>query len=181
MRSSSAVQEDFFTSGLRWLCQRSRHCLPNRPFRYLATKVHCLVPYFFTSSMTCGDKWMQDKSDGLRFYLCDHKIPLRISKHSHEDHLFILLFCPGAFDQVWIQNLQPPVLTLVLCASLPSNKTQFTKIDAVKGHSQCESRLEWRNNLLAKNWQCISSHSAQNSESESSDFHPKAEKENNWR
>ena len=29
--SSSAVNFSFFTSGVRWLCQRSRHCLPIRP------------------------------------------------------------------------------------------------------------------------------------------------------
>lgn len=52
MRSSSSVQQDFFTSGLRWLCQRSRHCFPSRPFRCLAISVHCFVPYFLTSSMT---------------------------------------------------------------------------------------------------------------------------------
>ena len=55
MRSSSSVQQDFFTSGLRWLCQRSRHCLPSRPFRCLAISVHCFVPYFLTSSMTLGE------------------------------------------------------------------------------------------------------------------------------
>lgn len=52
MRSSSSVQQDFFTSGLRWLCQRSRHCFPSRPFRCLAMRVHCFVPYFLTSSIT---------------------------------------------------------------------------------------------------------------------------------
>lgn len=52
MRSSSSVQDDFFTSGLRWLCQRSRHCLPILPFNCLAIRVQCLVPYFFTNSIT---------------------------------------------------------------------------------------------------------------------------------
>lgn len=55
MRSSSSVHEDFFTSGFRWLCQRSRHCFPKRPFRCLAIRVHCLVPYFLTSSITCEE------------------------------------------------------------------------------------------------------------------------------
>lgn len=55
MRSSSSVHEDFFTSGFRWLCQRSRHCFPKRPFRCLAIRVHCLVPYFLTSSITFGE------------------------------------------------------------------------------------------------------------------------------
>ncbi|KAG7263757.1 hypothetical protein CRUP_027994, partial [Coryphaenoides rupestris] len=40
MRSSSSVHDVFFTSGFRWLCQRSRHCLPMRPFRCLAITDH---------------------------------------------------------------------------------------------------------------------------------------------
>ena len=56
MRSSSWVQEDFFTSGLRWLCQRSRHCLPMRPCRCLAMMDQRLGPYLCTSSMTCAHK-----------------------------------------------------------------------------------------------------------------------------
>ncbi|TNN82534.1 HBS1-like protein [Liparis tanakae] len=36
----------------RWLCQRSRHCLPIRPFRCLAITDQRLAPYFCTSSIT---------------------------------------------------------------------------------------------------------------------------------
>lgn len=59
--SSSSVQHDFFTSGLRWLCQRSRHCFPSRPFRCLAISVHCLVPYFLTNSMTLKGTSVRDQ------------------------------------------------------------------------------------------------------------------------
>lgn len=52
--SSSSVHEVFLISGLRWLCQRSRHCLPMRPFRCLAINVHRFGPYFRTNSMTCS-------------------------------------------------------------------------------------------------------------------------------
>ena len=63
MWSSSSVQQDFSTSGLRWLCQRSRHCLPGRPLRCLAISVH----RFVTSSMVVlfgpwpfDEVWIQD-------------------------------------------------------------------------------------------------------------------------
>ena len=50
--TSSSVQAVFFISGLRWLCQRSRHCFPIRPFRCLAMRVQRFGPYFFTNSIT---------------------------------------------------------------------------------------------------------------------------------
>jgi hypothetical protein len=42
--SSSAVHESFLMSGLRWLCHRSRHCLPLRPGRCRAICAHFFVP-----------------------------------------------------------------------------------------------------------------------------------------
>ncbi|XP_075338597.1 uncharacterized protein LOC142398480 [Odontesthes bonariensis] len=54
MRSSSRVQLLFFTVGFRWLCQRSRHCFPFRVCRCLAMSDQRFMPYFWTSSMTCG-------------------------------------------------------------------------------------------------------------------------------
>ena len=48
-RSSSSVQASLRMSGLRWLNQRSRHCLPRRPVRCDAMKLHFLTPYLATS------------------------------------------------------------------------------------------------------------------------------------
>ena len=50
--SSSSLQASLQISGLRWLCQRSRHCLPIRPGSWLAISDHFLAPYFSTSSST---------------------------------------------------------------------------------------------------------------------------------
>lgn len=50
--SSCSVQALFLIFGLRWLCHRSRHCLPMRPLRWRAITVHFLAPYLLTSSIT---------------------------------------------------------------------------------------------------------------------------------
>mmetsp|Transcript_6373 Transcript_6373/g.21123 ORF Transcript_6373/g.21123 Transcript_6373/m.21123 type:complete len:218 (+) Transcript_6373:910-1563(+) len=47
-RSSSSVKFSFFTSGERWLCQRSRHCLPTRPGRCCAIWDQEEGPYWAT-------------------------------------------------------------------------------------------------------------------------------------
>ena len=44
LRSSSFVQASLLMSGLRWLCQRSRHCFPLRPGSTSAMRAHCFVP-----------------------------------------------------------------------------------------------------------------------------------------
>ena len=44
MRSSSAVHSPRRMSGFRWFSQRSRHCLPRRPFILLAMKLHFRWP-----------------------------------------------------------------------------------------------------------------------------------------
>mmetsp|Transcript_558 Transcript_558/g.1147 ORF Transcript_558/g.1147 Transcript_558/m.1147 type:complete len:265 (-) Transcript_558:129-923(-) len=43
-RSSSALKPSFFTAGDRWLCQRSRHCLPLRCGRSAAMRLQSLGP-----------------------------------------------------------------------------------------------------------------------------------------
>lgn len=50
--SSSSVQRSFFMLGLRWLCHRSRHCLPIRPCRFWAMSDQFLGPYFNTMLVT---------------------------------------------------------------------------------------------------------------------------------
>ena len=52
-RSSSAVQLLFFTVGFRWLCHRSRICLPLRLCMCLAMSDQRLVPNLSTRSITC--------------------------------------------------------------------------------------------------------------------------------
>src|SRR5262249_5834695 len=47
--SSSPVQLALLIDGLRWLCQRSRHCLPMRPTRCDAISAHLFGPYSCTS------------------------------------------------------------------------------------------------------------------------------------
>ena len=42
--SSSSVHGDLLMLGSRWLCHRSRHCLPIRPFKCLAIRVHFFGP-----------------------------------------------------------------------------------------------------------------------------------------
>lgn len=50
--SSSSVHRSFLMSGLRWLCQRSRHCLPILPGKFLAMKLQFLGPWSRTSLRT---------------------------------------------------------------------------------------------------------------------------------
>mmetsp|Transcript_11694 Transcript_11694/g.17968 ORF Transcript_11694/g.17968 Transcript_11694/m.17968 type:complete len:361 (-) Transcript_11694:33-1115(-) len=52
--SSSAVQSPFLMLGSRWLCHRSRHCLPIRPGNRAAMEDHLTLPapYLFTISKT---------------------------------------------------------------------------------------------------------------------------------
>jgi len=50
--SSSSVHFSFTISGLRWLCHRSRHCLPILPGRCLATKLQFFGPLLFTNLST---------------------------------------------------------------------------------------------------------------------------------
>lgn len=50
--SSSSLHAVFFMSGFKWLCQRSRHCLPKRPRRCLAISDQRFGPNFCTSSIT---------------------------------------------------------------------------------------------------------------------------------
>jgi len=52
IHSSWAVHSTFSIDGLRWLCQRSRHCLPNRPSTNLAIKDQRWGPYFSTNLRT---------------------------------------------------------------------------------------------------------------------------------
>ena len=49
MRSSSGVKGPLRSSGARWLCQRSLHCLPTRPFIWLAILVQWRAPCSATS------------------------------------------------------------------------------------------------------------------------------------
>eukprot|EP00964_Phaeocystis_antarctica_P006952 scaffold3756_cov60-Phaeocystis_antarctica.AAC.2 len=42
--SSSTDQSDLSTSGLRWLCHRSRHCFPERPTICLPTALQRILP-----------------------------------------------------------------------------------------------------------------------------------------
>ena len=50
-RSSSRLHSSRLMSGLRWLYQRSRHCLPMRPGSCCAIFDHCFAPSAATSSM----------------------------------------------------------------------------------------------------------------------------------
>ena len=52
LRSSSSDQADLLMSWSRWLCQRSRHCLPVRPGSDSATVVHARVPCWCTRART---------------------------------------------------------------------------------------------------------------------------------
>mmetsp|Transcript_2795 Transcript_2795/g.8073 ORF Transcript_2795/g.8073 Transcript_2795/m.8073 type:complete len:379 (-) Transcript_2795:17-1153(-) len=47
-RSSSSVKFSFLTSGDRWLCHRSRHCLPTRPGRWRAIWDQAEGPWVWT-------------------------------------------------------------------------------------------------------------------------------------
>ena len=49
MMSSIIVHFDFLIWGARWLCQRSRHCLPVRPGTLLAISVQVFVPMLSTA------------------------------------------------------------------------------------------------------------------------------------
>mmetsp|Transcript_31721 Transcript_31721/g.94279 ORF Transcript_31721/g.94279 Transcript_31721/m.94279 type:complete len:200 (+) Transcript_31721:537-1136(+) len=62
-RSSSSVKFSFFTSGERWLCQRSRHCLPLRSGISSAICAHCCVPFAPTKSLSL---WSSSTDHGLR-------------------------------------------------------------------------------------------------------------------
>mmetsp|Transcript_11479 Transcript_11479/g.22226 ORF Transcript_11479/g.22226 Transcript_11479/m.22226 type:complete len:225 (+) Transcript_11479:3-677(+) len=52
IRSSSSVNVSLRTSGARWLCQRSRHCLPTRPSKLFAISLQHEGPCMPTSSMS---------------------------------------------------------------------------------------------------------------------------------
>mmetsp|Transcript_21215 Transcript_21215/g.54330 ORF Transcript_21215/g.54330 Transcript_21215/m.54330 type:complete len:259 (-) Transcript_21215:176-952(-) len=49
-RSSSGLKLSVFTSGHRWLCQRSRHCLPTRLGMPIAIRDQLAGPHWATSS-----------------------------------------------------------------------------------------------------------------------------------
>ena len=49
--SSVSVHARLFRSGLRWLCHRSRHCLPTRPGKNLPMKLHLVRPCFLTRAV----------------------------------------------------------------------------------------------------------------------------------
>lgn len=55
--SSASVHAVFLMPGFKWLCHLSRHCLPMRPFKCLAMRVHFLGPYLSTSSTTFSSSW----------------------------------------------------------------------------------------------------------------------------
>lgn len=50
--SSSSDQARLLIPGPKWLCQRSRACLPMRPGRASAIKLHLFGPYWATSCFT---------------------------------------------------------------------------------------------------------------------------------
>lgn len=50
--SSSSVHRSFLMLGFRWLCHRSRHCLPIRPCRFWAISDQFLGPNFKTMRVT---------------------------------------------------------------------------------------------------------------------------------
>lgn len=50
--SSCGIHSIFRILGLRWLCQRSRHCFPKRPSTNLAMKDQRCGPYFSTNLRT---------------------------------------------------------------------------------------------------------------------------------
>ena len=52
IHSSWGFHSSFLMLGLRWLCQRYRHCLPNLPSTNLAMKDHRWGPYFSTNFRT---------------------------------------------------------------------------------------------------------------------------------
>ena len=52
IRSSSGVQTSFLIAGSSWLCQRSRHCFPVRPWSCAAISDHRFVPWLSTSPRT---------------------------------------------------------------------------------------------------------------------------------
>jgi hypothetical protein len=52
IHSSCGIHSTFRMLGLRWLCHRSRHCLPSRPSTNFAMKDHRCGPYFSTSLRT---------------------------------------------------------------------------------------------------------------------------------
>ena len=56
--SSSSLQGSLRMSGSRWLCQRSRHCLPMRPGSLAAITDHFLGPNSLTSSTTLASSCM---------------------------------------------------------------------------------------------------------------------------
>ena len=51
-RTSSSLNDSFFTLGERWLCQRSRHCLPIRLGSSAAMRDQLEAPYCSTSSIS---------------------------------------------------------------------------------------------------------------------------------
>lgn len=56
--SSSSVQRSFLISGFRWLCQRSRHCLPILPGKFLAIKLQFLGPCSKTNFITRSSSYL---------------------------------------------------------------------------------------------------------------------------
>mmetsp|Transcript_68447 Transcript_68447/g.152788 ORF Transcript_68447/g.152788 Transcript_68447/m.152788 type:complete len:239 (-) Transcript_68447:105-821(-) len=69
--SSCAVHSALFTSGDRWLCQRSRHCLPERPFICAPTADHRTLPP--SSSIVVTSWW--SVSSSAAFQMCFFHVP----------------------------------------------------------------------------------------------------------
>ena len=87
LRSSSRLHSSRLISGLRWLYQRSRHCLPMRPGSCCAILDHCLAPSWPTSSMILASSSVVHgplTSSGLRTFCqrCRHWTSVRSSKYS---------------------------------------------------------------------------------------------------
>mmetsp|Transcript_10202 Transcript_10202/g.42346 ORF Transcript_10202/g.42346 Transcript_10202/m.42346 type:complete len:251 (+) Transcript_10202:1704-2456(+) len=85
--SSSSVHPSRLISGLRWLCHRSRHCLPMRPGRSLAIIDHFLAPCSPTRRMiaasSSGVHGPLTRSGLSTFcHLCRHCTSVRSGKNS---------------------------------------------------------------------------------------------------
>ena len=131
LRTSSMLHGPFLMLGSRWLCQRSRHCLPMRPGRCLAIADHFCGPRsvtsvrIFSSSsvvhgplITCGSRTLRQR--------CRHWIAVLFSSPSAVDFQLRLACLATPRRSSWSSaslhssdaRRAPPVLARVLPAVL---------------------------------------------------------------
>jgi hypothetical protein len=106
IHSSPKVQSVLTILGLRWLCQRYRHCLPSLPFMNFAMKDQRCGPYLLTSRIR------------VRSYSSDHGFFLRIR------YLLESLYCStsGSYSLGWCLDLSESSVPFAACLTIFRNK-----------------------------------------------------------